>query len=110
MQERRAIEKPGGFFVRDAPEPLVVRGMLFGAIFGDEIGHACPRDRGLKARSLRDGPFAHVAAVGPPANTETTKINDTFVGEVVDTGHDVLEVAASPIGTIALDELLTIAN
>src|SRR6266446_5446417 len=110
MQERRGIEKPSGLFVRDAPKPLVVRSMLFGAIFGNKIGHTCARDRGFEARSLRDGPFAHVAAVGPATDAETIEIADTFVGKVVDTGHDVFEVAASPVGTIAFDEFFTVAN
>src|SRR5258708_18038725 len=92
MQEWRAIEKSGRLFVGDAPEPLVVRRMLLGAVFGNKIGHASAGNRGFKARSLRDGPFAHVTAVGPAADPKTVWIGDLFRNQIINSGLNIFEV------------------
>ena len=103
------IEKAFRLFVRNAPEPFVVGRMLLGAILGNEIGHAGAGNRGFEAGSLRDGPFGHVAAVGPPTNAETIRIGDAFGQKIVDTPSDILEISAAPVGAIAFDKFLAVA-
>src|SRR5258708_3090416 len=84
--------------------------MLFGAVFGNKIGHARAGDRGLEAGGLGDGPFAHVAAIGPAADAEAIGVGNSFGDQVVDAGHDVLIICAAPVAAIAFDEFFAVAD
>src|SRR5262249_5044230 len=57
-----------------------------------------------------DRPFGHVAAVGPATDGEAVGIGDAAVDEVLHAGHDVLEVAATPVGTVGFDESFAVAD
>src|SRR5882724_3121529 len=112
VNKRGAVQKAGDFiwFVREAVEPLVIRGALFGTVFGDEVGEAGAGDGGFEAGGLRDRPFGHVAAVGPTADGQFFGIRDAFCDEVVDAGHHVPVIAATPVAAIRFDEFLAVTT
>src|SRR5258708_12554922 len=98
------VQKASGLFVRDTPKPFVVRRMLFGAVFGNEIGHARAGDRGFEAGGLGDDPFAHVAAVGPAADSEAIGVGNSFGDKAVDAAHHALLISAAPIAPLAFPD------
>src|SRR6266849_3054738 len=110
MHERGAVEEAGDLFrfVRHAVDPLIVRGALLGAIFGDEVREARAGNRGFEARRLRNGPLRHVAAIRPAANGEPFAVGNTSCHEVVDARHHVAVIATAPVATIHLNEFLAV--
>ncbi len=112
MNKRGAVQKAGDFiwFIREAVEPFIVGGALLSAVLGDEIGEAGAGDGGFEAGGLRDRPFGHVAAVGPTADGQFFGIRDAFCDEVVDAGHHVPVIAATPVAAIRFDEFLAVTT
>src|SRR6266478_3318659 len=110
MHEWGAVEEAGDLFrfIRNAVEPLIVRGALLGAVFGNQVCEARAGNRDLEARRLRNGPLRHVAAVRPAANRELFGVGNTSCDEVVDTGHHVTVIATAPVAAIHLHEFLAV--
>src|SRR6266478_568614 len=111
MHEWGAVEEAGDLFrfIRNAVEPLIVRGALLGAVFGNQVCKACAGNRGLEARRLRNGPLRHVAAVRPAAYGELFGVGNTSCDEVINTSHHVVVIATAPVATIHFDEFFAVA-
>src|SRR6266404_1898862 len=69
---------------------------------------ARPGDSSFESRGLCNRPFGHVPAVRPAADSQLFGIGDAPRDEVVDTGHDVPVIAATPVAAIHLNEFFAV--
>src|SRR5262249_39100843 len=65
---------------------------------------------GFEFIGLGDGPFGHESAVRPATDAEAIGIGDAPSHQITDSGHYILEVAAAPVGSIAFDKFLAVAD
>src|SRR5258708_31381023 len=74
------------------------------------MAQASAASRVLKGGSWVGALFLNVPAVGPAADPKTVWIGYLFRNQIINAGHDVFEVSASPVCMIAFDEFFAVAN
>src|SRR3954453_23863859 len=80
-------------------------------IEADEIRQARNSHRRLESTRLGDDPVRHVPAIARSGNAQMARVYFRMVREnVIDTSHQILIIAASPVANRAVRKFLTIAG
>src|SRR5690242_8598128 len=95
---------------RRAEVPFVVSRFLFSPELGSEVEHPSSRDCRFESVCLRNSPLGHVSAVRPTADAEPVRVVLAASKHRVYAGHQVFEIAATPIRVVPFQKFLAITR